>query len=57
VTQFSSLERRTSSVDLCNAAAGALTLAGGSGELVLNIGDEALRTAMMARPYSPFHYY
>jgi hypothetical protein len=62
--QFSSLERRTSSVgrdrvdhgrdghdDLCNAAAGALTLAGGSGRLVLNISDEALRMAEMATPF------
>jgi hypothetical protein len=64
VMQFSSLERRTSSVgrdrvdhgreghdDLCNAAAGALTLAGGSGGLVLNISPEALRMAEMATPF------
>jgi len=62
VTQFASLERRTSSVgrdrvdhgrdghdDLCNAAAGALTLASGlGGPPPLNISDDALRQLRMA---------
>jgi hypothetical protein len=66
VTQFASLERRTSSVgrdridhgreghdDLCNAAAGALGLASGiGGPPPLNISDEVLRmAAMRPRPW------
>jgi hypothetical protein len=64
VAQFASLERRTSSVgrdrvdhgrdghdDLCNAVAGALTLAAGSGKLVLRISPEALRMAEMATAF------
>jgi hypothetical protein len=70
VTQFASLERRTSSVgrdrvdhgreghdDLCNAAAGALTLAS-SQPLGLNISDAAiaeLRSAML-RPSAQRFY-
>jgi hypothetical protein len=70
VTQFASLERRTSSVgrdrvdhgreghdDLCNAAAGALGLASGiGGPPPLNISDEVLRMAAMPPPYSTRFY-
>ena len=66
VTQFATLERRTSAVgrdrvdhgreghdDLCNAAAGALTLASGiGGPPPLNISDEFLRMAAMPRRYA-----
>jgi hypothetical protein len=65
VTQFASLERRTSSVgrdrvdhgrvghdDLCNAAAGALGLASGiGGPPPLNISEETLAYARSLRPW------
>jgi hypothetical protein len=71
VTQFASLERRTSSVgrdrvdhgreghdDLCNAAAGALGLASGiGGAPPLNISDEVLRLASLPpRHFAPRFY-
>jgi hypothetical protein len=69
VTQFASLERRTSSVgrdrvdhgreshdDLCNAAAGALTLVS-SQPMGMNISDETLAMARALRPWSNEHVY
>jgi hypothetical protein len=69
VTQFASLERRTSSVgrdrvdhgreghdDLCNAAAGALTLVSAQPP-GLNISDEVLAYARSLKPWQSEHIY
>jgi hypothetical protein len=69
VTQFASLERRTSSVsrdrvdhgreghdDLCNAAAGAMTLVA-SAPQGMNISDEVLRMAAMPPRQFPLRFY